>query len=367
MKIGWITPLNRRCGIAFYAKKYASAISNYVEIVQADPEEFKENKKEFLKKISSCDVAHIQYEPSFFLQRKRDFYPDICRAIGCKRIVTLHEVYRKIPGVFPREEVSGPWPVKAVKELLWDMRHPHWASFTKHCRAGFWADAIVAHTLVQRDILAEKGCDASKIHVVPLPVEERKNAANDSRGKGTVITLGATGFINPTYDYDFLFSVLERCGFNWRFVWIGGPRRDEEAGLLQRLENEIRQRQWQDRVTITGWVSDEERDGLLDQTDVYCAFFKDRSSSESLATAMGMGKMIVASEIPLTRELAGQEPVMALCQSDPEKAAQQIQTLVSDGQTRQAMRLALARYCEKNNFDAAGRRVVDIYKRTAGQ
>jgi glycosyltransferase involved in cell wall biosynthesis len=366
MKIGWIAPLNRRCGIAFYAKKYATAISRYVELVRADPEEFVENKKKFLNKISSCDVAHLQYEPSFFLHRKRDFYPALCRAIGCKRIVTLHEVYRKIPGVFPREAVSGIWPVKAVKGLLWDIRHPHWASFTKHCKAGFWADAIIVHTLVQRDILTEKGCDASIIHMVAMPVEARKNAANDVRGKGEVITLGATGFINPTYDYNFLFSVLERCCFEWRFVWIGGPRRDEEAGLFKWLENEIAQRQWQDRFTITGWVSDGGRDRLLDQTDVYCAFFKDRSSSESLATAIGMGKMIVASEIPLTRELAGQEPMMALCQSDPETAAQQIQTLLSDAQTQKSMRLALARYGEKNSFDAAGSHVIDIYKRTAG-
>jgi glycosyltransferase involved in cell wall biosynthesis len=363
MNVGWIAPLNKKCGIAFYARKYADALSGHVRIIESDPDDFCRNRNEFLDKISGCECVHIQYETSFFLNGRLDFYPELCRRIQGKKIVTLHEVYRRIPGVFPRENIKGMRPLKAIKEIVWDIRHRHWALFTKHLCESFFADALIVHSQFQKEILIEKGVDKEKINVVPLPIKVRPEAKVRPWNNALTIELGASGFINPSYDYDLLFKVLECVDGDWRFCWIGGLRRNEDAGLLHSIEREITRRGWKQRFTITGWVSDDERDRRLDEMHVFCAFFKDRSSSESLADAIAAKKLIIAGRIPLTEEIANHGPVLVLAQQEPEAIAQTILKTISDKALLNSIELAQTRYAETYSYEACSGQVASLYKK----
>jgi glycosyltransferase involved in cell wall biosynthesis len=365
MNVGWIAPLNKKCGIAFYARRYADALSGHVRIIESDPDDFCRNRKDFLERMSGCDCVHIQYETSFFLNGRLDFYPELCRKIQGKKIVTLHEVYRRIPSVFPRENIKGTWPLKAIKEIVWDLKHPHWALFTKHLHTSFFADAIIVHSQFQKEILIEKGVDKEKINVVPLPIKVRPEAKVRPWNNALTIELGATGFINPSYDYDLLFKVLECIDRDWRFFWVGGLRRNDDAGLLRWLEQEIEKRGWKQRFTITGWVSDDERDRRLDEMHVFCAFFKDRSSSESLADAIAAKKLIIAGRIPLTEEIAGHGPVLVLAQQEPEAIAQTIWQSLSDKTLLQSIERAQVRYGETYSYAECAKIVVDLYEKVA--
>ena len=177
MKIAWIVPRARPCGISYYADQYAAALSKQVSLVECDPEEFVKDRKSLADKVSGCDLAHLQYDPSFFFKGGNDFFPALCRSIRCKKIITVHEVYRIVPGVFPRENMKGVWPVKRAKQWLWDFRHPHWAAFSRHAAHNFFADAILVHARFHRAILAARGVDESKITVIPLPVRSWSNGA----------------------------------------------------------------------------------------------------------------------------------------------------------------------------------------------
>jgi glycosyltransferase involved in cell wall biosynthesis len=372
MKVGWIAPLDRKCGIAFYSRKYADAISRHVQIVECDPDGFLSDRKGFLASIAGCDCVHIQYEPSFFLRGRRDYYHELCRQIRAKKIVSLHEVYREIPGVFPRENVRGNWPVKALRKFVWDKRHVHWAAFARHLRASFHADALVVHSHVQEDILIEKGIDKEKITVIPLPIKVRPetktaHAKRTDADADATISLGASGFINPLYDYDMLVHVLDNMKEAWRFTWVGGLRRDEDAGILRRLESEIDKRGWSRKFTITGWVSDEERDRLVDGMDAFCAFFKERSSSESLADAIAARKPVIASRIPLTEDLAAYGPLLLLAPPGPEETAQCIRALLADRDRLRLMEQAAAAYGRKYSYEECGTTMNGLYERVMTQ
>jgi glycosyltransferase involved in cell wall biosynthesis len=370
MKVGWIAPLDKKCGIAFYSRKYADAISRLVQLVECDPSGFQSDRRGFLASIAGCDCVHIQYEPSFFLRGRRDFYQELCRQIRAKKIVSLHEVYREIPGVFPRENIRGNWPIRALRKFVWDQRHPHWAAFARHLGASFHADALVVHSHFQKEILAEKGIDKEKITVIPLPIKVRPETKTGPAGRAGVdatTSLGASGFINPLYDYDMLVRVLDNMKEAWRFTWVGGIRRDEDAAILGRLEGEIDKRGWGHKFTITGWVSDEERDRLVDGMDVFCAFFKERSSSESLADAIAARKPIIASRIPLTEELATCGPLLLLAPPGPEETAQCIRALLADRNRLRSMEQAAAAYGRKYSYEECSTTMKGLYERVIAQ
>jgi glycosyltransferase involved in cell wall biosynthesis len=363
MKIAWIVPRKRQCGICLYAAKYETALAGAVTLITCDPEEFVRDRTSFAAKIRGCDCAHIQYESSFYFARGRDFYPSMCRAIPCKKVVTLHEVYRTIPGVFPRQDIRGFLPVKKARQMAWDLRHPHWAAFARHAVDSFFADAILVHARFHCGILEEKGVDISRLSVIPVPIKVQQSWIAKPIVPGETVTLGATGFINPLYDYDLLLKALERLEMPWRFVWVGGVRRDDDASLMRSLQAEIDKRSWSQRFTVTGLAFGEERDRLLADVQIFCALFKDRSSSESLADAISAHKYIVATRIPLTEELVSQEPLAILADPDADKIAARIRQIISDEPLRRSLDHGCAAYCERFSVEACSRSVVEVYER----
>jgi len=363
MNVGWIAPIDTRCGIAFYAKRYAESLSDFCTVTKLDPQNFLIKRKEFLRALSGCDCVHLQYETSFFLQGHSDFYPDLCKSIRQRKIVTLHELYRTAPGVFPRDALTGPWPLSTVKKIAWDLRHPHWAAFAKHQRKKFYADVVIVHSKFQKEILLERGFPNEKIAAIPLPIRKHAETAVVKDKDALPVVLGATGFINPAYDYELLFEVLEAMTIPWRFVWVGGARRDEDERLLHGINQKIDKREWREKFTVTGWVPDEARDRLLDEMHVFCAFFKERSSSESLADAVGAKTPIIASRIALTEELARFGPVLVLAPSEPDKIAKTITEMIFDKALNQRIKEAQALYGETYSTAACCRRVVDLYEK----
>jgi|WetSurMetagenome_2_1015567.scaffolds.fasta_scaffold00479_9 glycosyltransferase involved in cell wall biosynthesis len=368
MRVAWIAPSRQRCGIASYARDYAAALSKHADIVAYDAGDFMEAPRPFAEKIGKCDLAHLQYDPSFFLSGGRDFYPALCRLLPDRKVVTVHEVYQNLPGVFPREDIRGVFPVKKARRFLWDLRHPHWAAFRRHAMRSFFADALLVHARFHLAILSEKGADESKMSVVPIPVRSLSpEAAAPYAGRGDILTLGATGFINPLYDYGFLLSVLEKLEMPWRFVWVGGPRRPEDEAIERGLLAELDRRGMRDRFSITGFVPESERDRIFAKVEIACAFFRDRSSSASLADMVAARACIVATRLALTEEMTAQEPCLLLAERDAPAVAAQITGLRADGERRRSLTHACAAYAARFSYDACARNVAAVYERLLAQ
>lgn len=362
MKITWIFPRNKACGISFYSQKYVQALRRSVAIECLDPLDFRNNRKEFLKIVQSCQVCHIQYETSFFLLKNKDFYPDFCSAIKCPIIVTLHEVYKQFPDVFPRDEIQGNIFTKPIKKYIYDRRHPHATAFGRHGAKGFYADKIIVHARFQKDILIEKGLRPDAIEVLPVPIKSINKTFRNEWEKGRALNLAATGFINPSYDYELLFKALDLCKIPWKFTWIGGVRRAEDQALLDTIKADIAKRGWEKRFVVTGSISDERRDALLSNIQVYCAIFKHKSSSESLATAIGARTLIVATRLQLTEEMASEFPVMHIVDNDPAKIAAAIKKISSNARVRGSLTNACEKYSRKYSYANMAEQMATTYE-----
>jgi glycosyltransferase involved in cell wall biosynthesis len=132
---------------------------------------------------------------------------------------------------------------------------------------------------------------------------------------------------------------------------------------LEKLQKEIGRRNWLDRFAITGTVSKEKRDELLSKTHIYCAFFKYKSSSESLATAIGGRTMILATSLPLMREMSENFPIMIIAPSEPSEMAKAIRRMATEKALQESLGKALARYCNEYKRERTAGRLVSFYEK----
>jgi glycosyltransferase involved in cell wall biosynthesis len=363
MEIAWIYPHRDRCGIAEYASRYLEALERTVTVRRFDPTGFFFRRRDFIAEINRCDLAHIQYETSCFMRNGSDFFEKLCREITIPIFVSLHEVYRTFPDVFPREQLRGSFLSLPLKRLLYDRRHPLQRAYRRHLSRAFYAGKVLVHQEFHTTILEEQQVPGDRIGVLPLPIPIVNNAPRFApwSAERPAHCVGA-GYINPHYDYDLLFATLEKLAIPWRFTWIGGVRRNEDETLLEKILHMVRARGWHDRFQITGWLPEGEFNTILCTADVFCAFFTSRSSSATLAAAIGCLRPIVATAAPLTLELASRFGVLHCVQPSAEAAAAGIESVLSDGPLRISLETNVARYRERHDFGSLADQLTDLYK-----
>lgn len=365
MTIAWISPFSERCGIADYSRQYVEALRKRCDVACFEPTDFRGRSSAAFASMNRCDLVHVQYESSFFSRGNGEYYGSLCR--GCARplIASLHEVYRSFPGVFPREQLSGSGVTLRLRQWLYDRRHPLQTAYLRHAASSFYATTVLVHYEFQAALAAGQGVDPEKIEILPHPLPRIAVPAGSAvREAGThpPLCLAGLGFVNPHFDYRLLLAALDRLRSPWRFVWIGGPRRREDEEIAAGLNALINGRGWQDRFTITGWVDEDERNRLLLEADMVLALFSARSSSGSLATALGALRPVVATSLPLTEELAAKAGALHIVDSDAAAVAAGIERIAGDERLRSGMVANAAAYRDAVCYEAMAARLIDLYK-----
>ena len=364
--IGWVFPQTDFCGISIYSRNYIKAFTPSARVICFDPFSILSDNAMVQSDMAKVDLFHIQYETSFFMLNDSDMYGEILSKLQKPRLVSLHEIYEQHPGVFPRSSISGPKIIKWFKQCLYDRRHPAQTAFRKHLRIRFGANNLLVHHHFHKEILVKEGVPPESISLLPHPVPVVKSPPF-FQGTDSIIRLGTTGFINPNYDYELLFSVLRSASFPWRFTWIGGIRTSDQTDTLHTLQKAISDNGWEDRFTITGWVSEKAQDEQLSSIDTYLALFKNRSSSGSLARALGAQKMIITTPMPLTQELTVQSgsdtvsgPVL-ICSSS-EEILSAISRLRTNPALREELLKQVRRYAEEKSYENMAARLYSRYQ-----
>jgi hypothetical protein len=362
MNIAWIFPHREKCGIAMYSRRYIDGLKKVATITCLDTAACANDFTAALSTINRCDLVHIQYEPSFYVQGTKDLFADLCRNITVPIVVSLHEVYHSFPDIFPREAITGNGPIAFLRRRQYDKRHPLQTAYRRNASRSFHAHALLVHHEFQRAIVIEQGCRADAVSTLPHPVPVFFGALPPPPWNGSrPLHIAALGFINPHFDYDLLFATLERLTMPWRFTWIGGLRRDEDNPLLHTIRARIQEKRWIDRFIVTGWLPDEEFHMHLNGADLVCAFFIARSSSGSLAAALGSLRPVIATPIQLTEEFAG-SGVLHLSPADPDRLAQDIGDLATKEELRSPILAKVKAYCQDNSYDALSNRLLNLYR-----
>lgn len=370
MKVGWLYPHREKCGITTYSQDYCAAIDSLLVIMPLDPMRWLYDRRPFLADINSCDLLHIQYDTSAFIFRNHDFYFPLLRAVKVPIVVTLHEVHHSDYNVFPRTAITG--PLKWLKLITYDFRHPVVTAANRHCANSFCAQKILVHHEFHRTILLSRGVPAGIIRVLPHPVKISTAPRQFTLSKKPHLRLGALGFINPTYNFDLLFAVLEQCSLSWTFTWIGGVRTPDQQPLYEQIKKRIAANGWQQRFHITNWVSSEQQEYFLKTVDFVLAFFLSRSSSGSIARAMGAYKPILATAHPLVDELANGSmhhfsnnhafAPLLVTPPDPATINNTLATVQSCSTQQKNLFMGLHAYVQATSYPQMALRLIDVYR-----
>jgi glycosyltransferase involved in cell wall biosynthesis len=365
MKIGWLYPLSRRCGVTFYGDAYTAALEPLAEIVRVDSDKAIADCAGAARALNACDIVHVQYEPSLFFQGRRDRYESLLGRIKRPVVVSLHEVYEEFPWDFPRSRITGTGLVRSVKEYLYDQRHPVSTAYRKHLSAAFFGTRLLIHHRYHRDILVNAGIDGNAVDVITHPVPAHVDHGDPQWREGEILQLGYCGFVSESYDFELLGAVLGALTIPWHFTWIGTTRRDEDRSLESKLHAMIEANHWADRFTITGWVDDAERNRLLGTLHLYAAWFRYRSSSGSIAVALANGCLIMGTDIPCLAELADDFGIIAVAPPTAGAQVVLIGRLIDDTASGRIIRQKIRTFVRSHTYDETAPRLIDIYASAA--
>jgi glycosyltransferase involved in cell wall biosynthesis len=363
MKIAWIYPDREKDGISIYSRRYVECLRRFADIKTFNIDKLSAQQINEIVR-GGFDIIHVQYEPSFFLNKRKDLLKSLAQSTNVPLFISLHEVYDNFPGVFPRKMISGKGPYLFLKKKLYDFRHPAQTLYRRHCKKSFYADKILVHYPFQLAILEQQDIKTQLVEILPHPLKNIEEIADRKKIRsitGTTLHLGSTGFINPNYDYNLLFGVLESLKMPWSFLWIGGLRQDEDQWLMDYIKNGILQRGWQDQFSITGWVSEQEQERLLVSLDLYLALFLNRSSSGSLMSALGAHLAVIATAMPLTYNIAENCKAVLPTSSEPVNIAQSITHLWENPKERLNKLSQAAKYASDNAYSEIAKQLAGLY------
>jgi glycosyltransferase involved in cell wall biosynthesis len=358
MKVAHIYPANQHCGIGIYGKRLTEALHHCtIDTVHCASELFS-TPKAIVQQLKGCDVVHAHYEPSVYTCKSKDRFDAVIGRTNLPVLTTVHEVYREFPWDYPRSiATSKSW----LHRLVYDLRHPIFTRYRKLIANNFHSNTIHLHCHFHREIIQAMGFTAP-IATFPHPVEQQPPAGNSPNDNGQPLRLGATGFINPGYNYELLFSILRALPNPWHFCWIGGARTQEQQTLHEQITQQVKELHWEDRFTITGWVSSSRQQQLLQQQDVVLALFKYRSSSGSLTSTVSVHRPIIATDIPLTRELQQEFGLLCALKPRADLFCKEILRLHSDRKARDTLKKNCERYCQKYNYASAAVFFAECYR-----
>ncbi len=362
MKICFISSTAARCGIAQYTRNLAKALSHYAQVRVIDASETA-SSPHLIRQTDEFDIVHIQYETSHFFSGTSDRYEKICRTIRKPIIVTLHEIYRTPPDVFPREQITG--LTRPLRLFRYDLRHPYQTAFRRHVKRDFFADCIHVHYPYQTGILRRLCPTATEVYELPhfVPNMQAEKHTKLHRRTEPTIRLGAGGFIGSGYDFPVLIQTLERLTFPWYFTWIGGPRTTDGENLLNALRSQIDTRNLSDRFRITGWVSEDNLVHSLNELDFYLAFHRSKSTSGSICTALGAHLPILATSSELVSDIKRDSEALTDAASDSGELSQRLHDLVCNRSEAERLRCNAAEYAHRRSLQNTAQL---LYKRYQG-
>lgn len=169
---------------------------------------------------------------------------------------------------------------------------------------------------------------------VPLPVEamslpSRAHARAQLGVSESAAVLGMVGWIHPRKNCERAVQVLARLSQDAQLWLIGSPTSSGEP-YRRRLAKLAGDLGVAERLSITGYVSDDELRCRLAAIDVALVPYAAISASASLSTIIGARRPVLASDLAVTRELHELAPHAIQLSDDPGVIAELVESVLAD-------------------------------------
>lgn len=222
------------------------------------------------------------------------------------------------------------------------------------------AAVIVTVSATTADDLAHLGIERERLVVAPLgltPLPEPVAPSAAVPGAGYLLTVGET---SPRKGYDVVLRAVARLGGELRVVMAGPPAGDE-----QRLRGLIVELGLADRVTRLGAVSDAELSWLYRNAGALCFPSISEGFGLPVLEALAAGLPVIASDIPVTRELAASAAVYA-DDHDPDAWTHAIERAVADEPLRARLEAAARARAGEFTWERTAEATLGAYSLAAG-
>lgn len=245
-------------------------------------------------------ILHVQYLPMLQWSVPLDsWFLALCRWRGARIVLTVHDL------------------------LPHDSAQTHRAAFQKLYH---WVDGLICHSShIQSRLVEEFGVDVDKIAVIEHGPFFYDLPETDSSAVRNSLGLAATqqivlwqGIIFPYKGLDLLLNAwetIERETENTYLVVVGTGAPD----LLQRVREQVKALGLRRVKLDLRFTSAEELVGLYRAANIVVYPYRAITTSGALATGLALGKAIVASDLPVFRELLSDGVNASLVNSEDEQ------------------------------------------------
>jgi len=338
MRVLNLTTHNEACGIAKYQESFIDGLARrgHTEIESAifdvspnrirpmGQAEYEETMRRFLDEARAFDIVHVQHEFGFFSRDELVRVVDGVHALGKRVVFTVHTSPSLIRPLYPpRLHGLGPrsW-VRYARELR------HHRQLLKTVVAPLRkADLLIVHNEATKSALIELGVDPSHIVEIVHPLKavvdtKPANRIRSALGAGTDDVIMCTvGFLHKYKGIDAAIKALPFLPDHYKLAIIGGMNpTSDDVRFYDTIADLIRKLDLIDRVTITGYIEDDdELDALIRECDVavypYNPVYYDQVSSGALNISLANGMPTVAYPTRTFRELAAITDAVTLTRS----------------------------------------------------
>ncbi len=267
--------------------------------------------------VARPDVIHVQYLPMLQWSVPLDFwFLEFCRWRGAKIVLTVHDL-------LPHDSADK------YKRTFYKLYHS--------------VDWIICHSEhIKTRLREEFAVDPAKVSVIPhgplfydLLVVDIKAAIAQFEVPTDALLILWQGIIFPYKGIDLLLNAWQKVEANGSNAYLviagtGGPE------ILERIREQVELLGLEHVRLHFRFITAEELVALYRAADVVVYPYRAITTSGALATGLALGKCIVASDLPVFREiLIDGENALLVNVEDADALAGALLKLIHDGELRQ--------------------------------
>jgi glycosyltransferase involved in cell wall biosynthesis len=370
MKIAMLTTVGERCGIASYSAQLVASLralpDTDVEVVPIDVGEQPDaHYEEQARRLNApgVDVVHIQHEFSFWgfpAPGHHSKFAELRQQIRRPVVLTAHTTL-SLNAIFPTRTERNPLRWLWKKRIL--ANHDYRRSVELET---FDADATIVHTEAAQAEFAGRGLQQERLFVVPMGVPAPlppSGSFRERHGLDGKRVLTLFGYVTPNKGYELVLEALRTLPRDVVFVIAGGPRRPVEEPYLEKLQRRIAALRVQDRVVVTGYLSEDDVADAMQATDLALVPHTQATNSYSVTLPVSHGRPALASDLACFREMAERGGCLELFENrNRHDFRRKLRALLDDPRRREELAGNAARYAERFTWGHIAAATRDVYR-----
>lgn len=368
MKVGMLTSTAEHCGIAVYSRDLARGMVGLADLqivpVWDKVQPWDTYLNDSVRRLHGCDLVHIQHEYSFWgsvLPGQNKFFRQAA-TIRQPIVMTAHTLDSV-------EDVLGLGlpgsPIKRLAKRLLALMPPYKRVIESETFKV--ADRLIVHDSYSARLLQARGIDEDKIRVIPMgvPIVSDGNSSGegfrDKHGLSGRKLITVFGFVRPGRGYETALAALAELTSETTLVIAGGPQTKAQEVYLARLMSTVKSLGLEDRVLVTGYLSEGEVTEVMLASDVILMPQEKGTGSYSLQVALPYGRPIVSSDLPFFTALEDQGCLVSFRRRDSEDLAYKLNLLLTDLSLRKSLAQRAIACAADHSWEKTAASTIEVY------